>query len=510
MRLGEVVADHAGEADRRRRQERRAPRRSRVAAPPRTSARLPARVSTESSATEPTTSNDDLFTDPSHVVARRRPRASAEMASGAVMMAWAAARAQPQRRGGRDVLAEPADDVLGAGDVRPQHLDDGLDGDRRFLGVPAVVVGDQRQRREAELGLAAQLGLGGGGHADDVGAPAPVQLRLGARRELRALHADVGAAAVHGRLPPVRPRRRRRPATRRAPNAGRRSARRSRRGRPRRRRRRSRRAPVGLVDELVGQHEVARGEPLAQRADRRHRQHALGAQRLEREHVRAVVDLRRREAVPAPVPGQEQQPRRRRCGRSTTGADGGPNGVDTSSVRGVGEPVEIVEAAAAENAEYHCNAGGIPIMESPPYDIIEYLVAHGAYVEAARIAADRGELRARDRPLRARLALRRRAAARDRRWAIGGWRCGWRWTRTCPRARPRSPTAPRAEVELAAVADAFAARGRFFEAAPRRRARAGTGRVPRRSTGAPAPRSTRRALASAPASCARPACSTSA
>jgi hypothetical protein len=32
-------------------------------------------------------------------------------------------------------------------------------------------------------------------------------------------------------------------------------------------------------------------------------------------------------------------------------------------------------------------------MESPPYDIIEYLVAHGAYVEAARIATDRGELR---------------------------------------------------------------------------------------------------------------------
>ena len=76
-------------------------------------------------------------------------------------------------------------------------------------------------------------------------------------------------------------------------------------------------------------------------------------------------------------------------------------------------------------------------------DVIEYLVAHGAYVEAARIAAERGELR------RA-IALYERVwrfadalplaldAGRSRRWP-----CAWRWTPTCPRAPPRSPTARR-------------------------------------------------------------------
>ena len=103
-------------------------------------------------------------------------------------------------------------------------------------------------------------------------------------------------------------------------------------------------------------------------------------------------------------------------------------------------------------------------MESPPYDIIEYLVAHGAYVEAARIAAERGELRARHRALRAGLALRRRAAAGARRWAIAGWRCGWRWTPTCRRAPTEIADGATGEADLLAVADAFAERGRPFEA----------------------------------------------
>ena len=38
----------------------------------------------------------------------------------------------------------------------------------------------------------------------------------------------------------------------------------------------------GLVDELIDQDQIARGQPLAQRAHRRDRQHPLGAQLLER------------------------------------------------------------------------------------------------------------------------------------------------------------------------------------------------------------------------------------
>jgi serine/threonine-protein kinase len=102
-------------------------------------------------------------------------------------------------------------------------------------------------------------------------------------------------------------------------------------------------------------------------------------------------------------------------------------------------------------------------MESPPSDIIEYLVAHGAYVEAARIAADRGELRR----------------------AIGLYERVWRFIDALPIALalgdqglavrlaldanlPARATeiadAATAEADLAAVADAFADRGRFFEA----------------------------------------------
>ena len=102
-------------------------------------------------------------------------------------------------------------------------------------------------------------------------------------------------------------------------------------------------------------------------------------------------------------------------------------------------------------------------MESPPYDIIEYLVAHGAYVEAARIATDRGELRR----------------------AIGLYERVWRFVDALPLAitlgdpglavrlaldgnLPARATeiadAASGEADLLAVAGAFADRGRFFEA----------------------------------------------
>ena len=60
------------------------------------------------------------------------------------------------------------------------------------LLVPAVVVGAERERREAELGLARELRLLQVGHADHRRAPGAVEVRLGARRELRPFHADVG------------------------------------------------------------------------------------------------------------------------------------------------------------------------------------------------------------------------------------------------------------------------------------------------------------------------------
>src|SRR4051812_28930855 len=102
-------------------------------------------------------------------------------------------------------------------------------------------------------------------------------------------------------------------------------------------------------------------------------------------------------------------------------------------------------------------------MESPPYDIIEYLVAHGAYVEAARIAADRGELRRAiglfERVWRFADALPLAISLGDRglavRLALDG---------NLPARATEIADGTTGSDDLMAVAEAFADRGRFFEA----------------------------------------------
>jgi serine/threonine-protein kinase len=102
-------------------------------------------------------------------------------------------------------------------------------------------------------------------------------------------------------------------------------------------------------------------------------------------------------------------------------------------------------------------------MESPPYDIIEYLVAHGAYVEAARIATDRGE-------------LRRAIALYERVWrfvdalplavTLGDLGLAVRLALdgNLPARATEIADGATGEADLLAVADAFAERGRAFEA----------------------------------------------
>src|SRR5208282_4933727 len=60
--------------------------------------------------------------------------------------------------------------------------------------VPAVVIGHHGHGRVANLRLTRQLGLLQVRHADHVRAPASVEIRLGARRELRTFHAYIGPA----------------------------------------------------------------------------------------------------------------------------------------------------------------------------------------------------------------------------------------------------------------------------------------------------------------------------
>ena len=74
--------------------------------------------------------------------------------------------------------------------------DDLIDGDVVVALAPAVEVGDHGEGGIGDLGLAGELGFLEVGHADDVRAPGAIEVGLGAGGELRAFHADVGAAAL--------------------------------------------------------------------------------------------------------------------------------------------------------------------------------------------------------------------------------------------------------------------------------------------------------------------------
>ncbi len=91
----------------------------------------------------------------------------------------------------------PAQHHAGRRDVLVEVRDHRLDAHRVVLLVPDVVVGGERHRRVAQLGLAGQLGLRHIGHSDHRHAPAAVDVRLPSRGELRPLDADIRAAPMH-------------------------------------------------------------------------------------------------------------------------------------------------------------------------------------------------------------------------------------------------------------------------------------------------------------------------
>ena len=191
-----------------------------------------------------------------------------------------------------------ADEPRGIAGIGPHHLEDRLDVDRAVAGMPAIVIGDHRHRRVAELRLAGELGLRHVGHADHVAAPRAVELRFGEGRELRALHHEIGAAALAGdadcpgcRLDAV--------ARSGADRLGQRHMRDA--AGPEE----ALLAREGAVDELVDEHEVPGAQLLAQRATGRERHQVGDPGALQRIDVGAVVDLARRDAVAAPVPRQE-------------------------------------------------------------------------------------------------------------------------------------------------------------------------------------------------------------
>src|SRR5581483_10514260 len=180
-----------------------------------------------------------------------------------VMIAFASAAPQPQPR------------------ASGEHA---LDLDIARGLVPAVVVGRERDRAEANLRLARELRLLKIGHADHIRFPAAIEMRLRARGELRPLHTDICPALMH---------------------AGALLARRAREGLGKLRTYRIGEAHVrddaaaekrarplrGPVDELIGNDDVARRDLFLQAADGAHRNDALDAELLHGEDIRAEIDL---------------------------------------------------------------------------------------------------------------------------------------------------------------------------------------------------------------------------
>ena len=197
--------------------------------------------------------------------ASRRASTSGSRRSGAVISACSRACWQPCRHGpacADSSRHDAPDERLRPLRIGEQHPDDHVDRDGVVAGMPAIVVGDHRDGRVADLGFAGELGLGHVGHADHVAVPGPVELAFGKARELRSFHDHVGAAALQrdAGCGPGRGQRVADPAADRVRHRDMRDAARAEKALlPRK----------GAVDELVDHDKIAGSQILAQAADRR-------------------------------------------------------------------------------------------------------------------------------------------------------------------------------------------------------------------------------------------------
>src|SRR5438132_5789576 len=66
-----------------------------------------------------------------------------------------------------------------------------------MVQMPAIIIRDECQRRVANLSFAGQFCLLEVSHPDHIHAPRAVDVRLGFRRERRALHAEIGSTAMN-------------------------------------------------------------------------------------------------------------------------------------------------------------------------------------------------------------------------------------------------------------------------------------------------------------------------
>jgi hypothetical protein len=199
---------------------------------------------------------------------------------------------------GGKIAGEARDDLRGLLGIGAHDRDHGGDLDSVMLGMPAIVVRHHRDGGVGDLGLARELGLRHGGHADHVVAEVAIGRGLRVGRKLRALHAHIGAARAERDLFGRR--------------GGRDAALEKRADRVRHgdvgdaaAAEEGALAPVGPVHELVDEDEEPGIVLRLKGAAGGHRDQVGDAHALHGVDIGAIVDIRGRKPVPAPVAGQK-------------------------------------------------------------------------------------------------------------------------------------------------------------------------------------------------------------
>ena len=95
-----------------------------------------------------------------------------------------------------DFWGDAGNDRFREGGIRMEISDDGCDINRGFISFPTIVIRDEAQGREGNFSFAAESGLGGVGHADEVETHRTVHVRFGAGGESWAVHGNVGSSIV--------------------------------------------------------------------------------------------------------------------------------------------------------------------------------------------------------------------------------------------------------------------------------------------------------------------------
>ncbi len=114
--------------------------------------------------------------------------------------------------------------------------------------------------------------------------------------------------------------------------------------------------PFGAVNELIRNHDMAGGDGIFQRTDRRNRDDLLDTQLLHAVDIGAVVDLGRQQAVPASVTRQKHHlDAVQNSGHIFVGriAEGGLDGHPLNLL----QTFHIIQTAAADNPDScftHC------------------------------------------------------------------------------------------------------------------------------------------------------------